>query len=74
MMVNAHGRQGGGGAMERERVIVEILAVGVMNHGPSTVERLNWEFASWDFRGEISPLDETRNRTSNTVHSSANNF
>ena len=37
--------------MEGERVIVEILAVGVMNHGPSTVERPNREFASWDFRG-----------------------
>ena len=37
--------------MEGKRVIVEILAVGVMNHGPSTVERLNREFASWDFRG-----------------------
>ena len=37
--------------MEGKRVIVEILAVGVMNHGPSTVERPNREFASWDFRG-----------------------
>ena len=37
--------------MEGERVIVEILAVGVMNHGPSTVECPNREFAGWDFRG-----------------------
>ena len=56
-MVNAHGRQGGGGAMGRERVIVAILAVDIINHGPSTVERAK---RSRDFGGEtnksISPL------------------
>ena len=56
-MVNAHGRQGGGGAMGRDRVIVVILAVGVMHRGPSTVERAK---RSRDFGGEtnksISPL------------------
>ena len=56
-MVNAHGRQGGGGVMERERVIVEILAVGVVNHAPSTVGRAK---RSRDFGGKtnnsISPL------------------
>ena len=34
------GRQGGGGAMERNRVIVDILAVIDMNHGRSKVECL----------------------------------
>ena len=48
-MVNAHGRQGGGGAMGRDRVIVVILAVGVMHRGPSTVERAK---RSRDFGGE----------------------
>ena len=40
--------------MERERIIVEILAVGVMNHGPSTVKRTNREFTNWDFRGRAN--------------------
>ena len=35
------------------RVIVARLAVGVMNHGPSTVERAN---RSRDFRGEINKI------------------
>ena len=43
--------------MERERVIVEILAVGAINHGPSTLERAK---RSRDVGGEtnksISPL------------------
>ena len=51
--------------MERERVIVEILAVGVMNHGPSTVERAN---RSRDFGGKtnksISPLSMSLRATS----------
>ena len=36
--------------MTLKGVIVAILAVGVMNHGPSTVEHRNREFTSWDFR------------------------
>ena len=50
--------------MEGERVIVEILAVGVMNHGPSTVKRTNREFTNWDFRGRAnksgSPLSRNQ--------------
>ena len=43
--------------MGRNRVIVAMLAVGVMNHGRSTVERPNREFAGWDFRGKTkNPL------------------
>ena len=40
--------------MEGEHVIVEILAVSVMNHGPSTVKRPNREFINWDFRGRAN--------------------
>ena len=39
--------------MERDRVIVDIFAAGVMNHGPSTVERRSY------FRGKTnSPFRE----------------
>ena len=48
--------------MGRDRVIVAMLAIGVtyMNHRPSTVERPNREFASWDFRRITthSPLEK----------------
>ena len=40
--------------MTLEGVIVAILAASVMHHRPSTVERPNWEFASWDFRGRTN--------------------
>ena len=59
--------------MGRGRVIVAILAVGVMNHGPSTVERPNREFGSWDFRGRpnksSSPLLRNQILTWSTPHS-----
>ena len=32
-----------------------MLAVCVMNHELSTIERSNREFASWDFRGKPTP-------------------
>ena len=40
--------------MTIEGVIVAVLAVGVMNHGPSTVKRPNREFTNWDFRGRAN--------------------
>ena len=65
---------GARGAWTFEGVIVAILAIGVMNHGPSAVECPNREVASWDFRGTAnkssSPLSRNQldDLYSTTVH------
>lgn len=49
MTPSAYGRQGGGGSMECDHVIVAIFAIGVMNHGLSMAEHPNLKFTSWEF-------------------------
>ena len=56
-----------------EGVLIGVLTICVINHGPCTVEHGHREFVSCDFKGRANARPtkwgETRNRTSTTVHS-----